>query len=190
MNWSDLKLTPIEREDLELINEWQNIAELRDLVMGFRFPVQKEATFNWFDDITKTNSKSKIVYAIRFKNILVGVISLLNLDWLHRRANLGIFVANKQFRGSGIGMMSTSLLLDYSFNGLGLKKISTKVVCGNHAAGVFYKSLGFKKEGTLQKEYFLDGKFVDVEYLSLLDENCSISIPKEGLRLIGSLKID
>ncbi|MBS2967865.1 GNAT family N-acetyltransferase [Metabacillus sp. KIGAM252] len=43
----------------------------------------------------------------------------------------------------------------------GVRKISLRVLSTNEKAIAFYKAIGFKEEGRLHEEFFLDGKYVD-----------------------------
>ena len=47
LDWQNTRLTPLQDSDLDLLYVWQNAPRLRDLTMGFRFPVQRETVKEW-----------------------------------------------------------------------------------------------------------------------------------------------
>ena len=65
--------------------------------------------------------------------------------------------------------------MDYAFTVLNLYKLSLIVDCENQRAIGVYKKLGFREEGLLRHEFFVDGEYRDVfrmaifqpEYLAL-----------------------
>jgi len=188
VDWAGTKLTPLEDSDLDLLYAWQNAPGIRDLTMGFRFPVQKDAVRHWLQEIREENSKSRIVYAIRRKSSFAGVIQLHAIDPYQRKALLGIFVGSPNERNQGVGSVSTALLLDYAFNGLDFRKVGLEVFSANHSAVRLYEKLGFVREGVKRKDYFIDGQCFDTLLFGMLREEFRLAIPKEANRLIASVE--
>jgi UDP-4-amino-4,6-dideoxy-N-acetyl-beta-L-altrosamine N-acetyltransferase len=185
LDWDNTKLTPLEESDLDLLYSWQNDPGIRDLTMGFRFPVQRETVREWIKHQREQNSKSRVVFAIRQQETLVGTAQLHSIDQYQRRASLGIYIGELKRRNSGLGFVSCSLLIDYAFNGLDIRKIGLEVVSINNNAIRLYEKLGFKKEGVKLAEYFLDGKYLDVCIYGLQKADWKIPIPSTGHRLVG-----
>jgi UDP-4-amino-4,6-dideoxy-N-acetyl-beta-L-altrosamine N-acetyltransferase len=187
LDWASVRLTPLEEGDLELIYLWQNAPDIRDLTMGFRFPVQRDSAKEWLKSVREENSASRVVYAIRKDSSLAGVIQLHNIDAYQRRALLGVFIGKTQERHRGTGSVSTALLLDYAFNGLDFRKVSLEVFSANFSAVRLYEKLGFVREGVKREDYFLDGKYFDTLLFGMLRAEFRIAIPKEANRLIASV---
>ena len=185
LDWRNTKLTPLEDSDLDLLYTWQNQPSLRDLTMGFRFPVQRETVKEWIRHQREQNSKSRVVFAIRHQETLVGTAQLHSIDQYQRRASLGIYIGEGKRRNIGLGFVSCSLIIDYAFNGLDIRKIGLEVVSINSNAITLYEKLGFKKEGVKISEYFLDGKYLDVVVYGLQKIDWDINIPITAHRLIG-----
>ena len=186
-SWEDVFLTPLDESDIDSLHEWQNSPDLRDLTMGFRFPIQKSSVKEWLQSIKEENSKSRIVFAIRLKKIIVGTISLHNIEQYQRKSQLGIYIGAKAQRGNGIGFISTSLLLDYAFNGLDFRKVNLEVIESNANAALLYERIGFQKEGTKRQEYFIDGKYIDTNLYGILRDEFSMIIPKQANRLLYTI---
>jgi UDP-4-amino-4,6-dideoxy-N-acetyl-beta-L-altrosamine N-acetyltransferase len=182
--WNKIRLTPLEDSDIDSLYAWQNSPSLRDLSMGFRFPIQRETVKEWIKNIREQNSKSRVVFAIRNHSAFLGTVSLHAIDPYQRKALLGICVGDRSERNKGIGFISTSLVLDYAFNALDFRKVSLEVISTNLSAIALYENLGFVREGAKREEYFLDGKCIDVYVYGILRREFNVVLPQNAHRLI------
>ena len=136
--------------------------------MGFRFPIQKQSIKSWLEEIRNDNGKTKVVYGIFDDKNPLGMIALQNIDYINSNANYGIYLGNKISENKGTGFEATLILLDFAFNGMGLHRIGLEVLSINKKAINLYKKIGFTFEGTKKESYFQDGKFIDIEIMSIL----------------------
>ena len=187
IDWAHIKLTPLEESDADLLYVWQNSPNARDLTMGFRFPVQIEAVKEWIKIQREQNAKSRVVFAIREKENFVGTIQLNSMDQYQRKALLGVYIGESNKRNTGLGFISCSLLIDYAFNGLDMRKLGLEVLSINQKAVNLFEKLGFQKEGTKVKEYFLDGQYLNVCIYGLQRAYWKTNIPPTANRLIGAV---
>ena len=185
-NWSKVTLTPLEEADADALYRWHNAPGVRDLTMGFRLPVQRQSVQDWIRAQASQANSSRVVYAIRASGSFVGVVQLHSLDAYQRKGNLGVFVGDPGQRGNGIGTIASTLIVDYAFNGLDLRKVSLEVIDTNSSAIDIYEKIGFKLEGVKRKDYFVDGAYVDVRIYSILREEFTLSIPSGANRLVHS----
>jgi UDP-4-amino-4,6-dideoxy-N-acetyl-beta-L-altrosamine N-acetyltransferase len=185
INWANITLTPLEESDIDLLYIWQNASNVRDLTMGFRFPVQKETVKDWIKNQRERNGKSSAVFAIRQDKSLVGTIQLNNIDFYQRKATLGLYIGESGKRNNGLGFVSSALVIDYAFNGLDMRKIGLEVLSINQNAIALYEKLGFRKEGTKTNDYFLDRQYLDVCIYGLQQAHWDIHLPSTANRLIG-----
>ena len=80
-----------------------------------------------------------------------------------------IFIGEEENRSKGYGTEALKLLLDYGFNYLNLHSIMLCVMSFNERAIACYKKVGFKEAGRLRENYFLNGKYHDVVYMDILE---------------------
>ena len=185
--WADVFLTPLKNSDTDALYEWQNSAKIRDLTMGFRFPVQTSTVENWIKKVEDQNSKSLVVYGIRVNTLLVGLVSLHSINQYQRKSLLGIYIGNNEQQRKGVGFIATALILDFAFNGLDFRKVGLEVVERNQNAISLYERVGFVKEGTKREEYFIDGKYLDTHTYGILKQEFEIDIPLNANRLLYTL---
>lgn len=106
---------------------------------------------------------------------LLGSIGLIDIDYINRRAGIGIFIGNKKYLGKGIGTEAMKLLLDFAFNILNLHSIYLKVYEFNKIARRCYKKIGFRESGRLRAAKWICGKSYDEIYMDLLAEEFTTS---------------
>lgn len=97
---------------------------------------------------------------------ILGLISLNNIDFIHRSASISILLGEISNSNKGIGSMSIKLLSEHAFNKLNLRKLKAGMWKSNIASRYAFEKNGFKKEAVLKKEYEFNGKFIDSLILS------------------------
>lgn len=106
---------------------------------------------------------------------LLGAIGLIDIDYINRRAGIGIFIGNKKYLGKGIGTEAMRLLLDFAFNILSLYSVYLKVYAFNKIACRCYEKIGFRESGRLRAAKWICGKPYDEIYMDLLAEEFTAS---------------
>ncbi|MFM7309321.1 MAG: GNAT family N-acetyltransferase [Flavobacteriales bacterium] len=100
----------------------------------------------------------------------IGNIKLDQFDWVSRTCELGILIGDKNYWGKGIGHEVCSLVLNYAFEDLNIRKVSLAVYANNPAAIKLYHKLGFQEEGRLRKHIFEGGTYHDKYFMGLFKE--------------------
>jgi RimJ/RimL family protein N-acetyltransferase len=86
---------------------------------------------------------------------LLGSIALMHLDWEHRRAEVGYWLA-REARGDGHATRAVGLICDWAFRTLGLERIDLLAATGNPASQRVAERCGFTREAVLRS--YLLGK--------------------------------
>ena len=92
------------------------------------------------------------------RDLANGLVELVEIDLIHRRAEFQIIVAPDQ-QGKGIAAHATRMALDHGFRVLNLHKIYLYVDIENAKAIHIYTILGFRPEGELVDEFFSHGQY-------------------------------
>lgn len=165
----DLRLRPIEAEDLAAIRRWHNDPGLRDAQRGYPFPVSPPMEEAWLARAQRGDGRSA-TFAIqqRRDGALVGFTLLDQIDWPARTARFGITIGETAARGRGLGRKALGLMLGYGFLTLNLGRIWLEVVAFNARAIALYESAGFVREGCLRGHAFAAGAHHDVLMFGLM----------------------
>ncbi|MFX0057487.1 MAG: GNAT family N-acetyltransferase [Candidatus Heimdallarchaeota archaeon] len=100
----------------------------------------------------------------------VGSVSLWNISWLHRRAEIGIWLLPEYWE-QGIGKKSLNLIKTIAFNHLKLNRIEAHIAVENQRSIKTFKNSEFKEEGILKKYLNLNGKYHDALILAYLERS-------------------
>jgi len=100
----------------------------------------------------------------------IGAVAFLDFDSVQRKAELRKLIGEPDMRGKGFGKEATRLWIAYGKNALGLKKIYLNTLNTNIHNIQLNEELGFKVEGILRNEVFVDGEYRDVLRMALWKE--------------------
>ena len=81
-----------------------------------------------------------------------------------------IYIGETGMRGHGLGREALRLVLRYGFDVLGLERITLDYMTGNEPAHQLYLEEGFKDEGCMRHSGKKNGRYVDLNLMSLLRE--------------------
>ncbi|WP_232667065.1 GNAT family N-acetyltransferase [Pseudonocardia sp. TRM90224] len=99
---------------------------------------------------------------------LVGEALLWGIDVHNRTAHLGLSL-RPAHRGRGLGTDTVRVLCHYGFLVRGLHRLQIDTLAENAAMIRAAHVAGFVHEGTLRRAAWVDGRFVDLVVLGLLD---------------------
>lgn len=157
-----LNLRPIERADLEKLNEWKNDESVYRFLGGGYMPVSIDIQEKWMESMMDTTGNNKRFMIVDTHGKSIGLIGLYDINWIHRTFELGIFIGETGEQGKGYGAEAYSLIEHFAIQYLNLRKVKVNVVKDNLKAVKMYDKLGFKKAGELVAERFVDGKYRSV----------------------------
>lgn len=153
----DLKLRPLEREDLKFVHRLNNDAK----IMSYWFEKPYEAFVELQELYDKhIHDQSERRFILELDGQMVGLVELMEIDYIHRRAEFQIIIDPK-FQGHGYAVSATKLAMKYAFHVLNLHKLYLVVDKVNEKAIHVYEKVGFIREGELIDEFFVDGTYHD-----------------------------
>ncbi|OEQ80179.1 spermidine acetyltransferase [Listeria monocytogenes] len=153
----DLKLRPLGREDLKFVHRLNNDAK----IMSYWFEEPYEAFVELQELYDKhIHDQSERRFILELDGQMVGLVELMEIDYIHRRAEFQIIIDPK-FQGHGYAVSATKLAMKYAFHVLNLHKLYLVVDKVNEKAIHVYEKVGFIREGELIDEFFVDGTYHD-----------------------------
>ncbi|MFW9784002.1 MAG: GNAT family N-acetyltransferase [Candidatus Heimdallarchaeota archaeon] len=134
------------------------------------FPHTFEDIKKWFEGTPWVGVRDFIVFVIYYKldKCPIGDIGLNRINWINRNANIFATIGEPAYWGKGIVGEAAKLLIDYAFTELNLHKIFASIYNPNQRSLRAAEKLGFKKEGILKEQEYVDGLYVDEHKFSIL----------------------
>jgi diamine N-acetyltransferase len=142
-----LRLRAAEREDIPRFVAWFNDPEVTQN-LARHYPMSLATEERWFDNmISLPPAEQALVIEIRDGEAwkAIGNTSFITIDKLNRSAEIGIVIGEKAYWNQGYGRDTMR----------GIKA---------------YENAGFKHEGRMRQAAFLDGRYYDVLFMSVLSE--------------------
>jgi len=161
-----VRLRAIERDDLPLAVQFLNDPDVL-MWFGKLAPLGIEDEIAWYEQMRQDDRV--INFAMEVAGRYVGGCGLINIDHVHRRAEMGVFVGDKSLWGRGIGSEAIALVMDYGFDYLNLHRIYLRTFAGNTRAIGVYEGLGFQHEGRFRDAEWRHGRWQDMLYMSVLE---------------------
>lgn len=166
-------LVAIEKEDLKQLRDWRNNTKFRKHFREYR-ELNMTMQEKWFEQKV-ANDPTTIMFSIRSlsDNELLGCCGFVYINWVHRHADLSLYIGWKDEYIDDIGYAEESckLLFDYGFNELNLNKIWTEIYEFDTPKKKLYDRLGLAQDGLLRQNYFYDGKWWDSRIMSILADD-------------------
>lgn len=162
-------LRALERADLnEKYLGWLNDPVVNRYLESGIFPYTIDELEKFFEQVS--GSREQVILAIADKKTdeHIGNIKLGPINWVHRKATLGILIGEKHCWGQGMATDATRLMVEYGFFRLNLWRIELGVHAEHDAAVRVYEKVGFRIEGRMREVLFHDGKYKDSLWMGLL----------------------
>jgi len=105
------------------------------------------------------------------KQTFIGQVSMYSLNFLHSRAEIGIWLGRSHWN-KGIAKEALKMLISHAFLDIHLNRLQAHIFTQNDSSIKLFEKLGFKREG-LNERYVkkTDGDFNDVYVYALLFDN-------------------
>jgi RimJ/RimL family protein N-acetyltransferase len=162
-------LRAIEKEDLEYLRDWRNIASFRK-----NFREHKELSLfnqeNWFNRTLSSPNDFMFVIVDVENNQPIGACGLLYTNWIIRSADFSFYIGKDElYIDEKYAEDAAKLLIEYGFKDLNLNKIWMELYEYDAKKINFFKSkFHFTVDGKLRQNAFTDGKYWDSYIISLL----------------------
>lgn len=109
-------------------------------------------------------------WSIECENEFVGLTALTEPDLSRGIARFFIVIGKTSLWGKNLGTTVLKEVIKLGFDSMGLRKINSDYLEPNIASQKIHEQNGFKIEGTLRKDCWREGKWVNRKLLSLLRE--------------------
>ena len=165
-----LKFVKLKKQHLQLVLDWRTSPEITRL-MSTDIEYNLENQKAWFKKISIDNTCK--YWVIEYKQKLVGVISLHNIDYHHGSCYGGYYIGDLNYRAK-LGGLIPLLLLKYVFSTENLNKHIADVFTDNKKVLDLYKSYGYREVGVLRRHIRKNNKWHDMTLLEFTSEHWTV----------------
>lgn len=175
MKYREIRLRALEPEDLELMYEWEN-NESYWVISNTIAPFSRYTLRRYMENSHKSIYESgqlRLMIEHMEDGVTIGTVDIFDFDPFHRRAGLGILIANEAYRKRGYASMALEGLIGYCFKTLQLHQLYCNILSNNNESIELFKKLGFVQAG-LKKEWIKTTEgFLDEYFFQLITKDQS-----------------
>lgn len=166
-----IQLRAIEMSDAETLHRWENDTSSWASSMTIQ-PLSSELIRSYITDSAHsiiTKGELMLIIIERSSGSPVGYLQLLGYDALSRRTGLGLYLS-PEHRGRGYATEALGLVKSYAFDCLGLRMLYADILASNEACWRIFERLGYQHTATLPEWHYAEGKWHDLRYYQLWNQ--------------------
>jgi ribosomal-protein-alanine N-acetyltransferase len=166
-------LVALSQEDVVNSNwyGWFNDEELCKTLQQHYYPNTLELQLDFFrKNIGNSDSKLQLGICKPENATLLGIISLSNIDFINRKAEISAVIGEAEGRNINIFRESCQLLCDHAFNTLNLNKIYGGSI-SKELADLMCRFLKGKREGVAREDIYKRGTYHDAYLYGILRQD-------------------
>jgi RimJ/RimL family protein N-acetyltransferase len=157
-----LYLRPPTKDDIPYCLRWMNDQEVNQYLAAF-LPFMEADELEWLERVHKNKERDLVFVIVDAKTKKpIGLMGIHEISWKDRRASTGAMIGEKSYWGNGYGTEAKMVLLNYAFNTLNLRKITSRVFAFNKRSKAYSEKCGYKVEAVLKQEVFKNGRYHDL----------------------------
>jgi UDP-4-amino-4,6-dideoxy-N-acetyl-beta-L-altrosamine N-acetyltransferase len=149
------------------ILEWRNHIDIRKNMYTDTL-ISIETHNKWLNSL-RTDESTKVFVAYR-ENNPIGIVSLTNINFLHKSTDWAFYLNPTFLQSKGLGVLLEYSFLNFIFENFNIEKLNCEVIEINQTVIKLHKKFFFQEEGILRKNIIKNNKRMDVYLLGILNE--------------------
>jgi len=150
---------------------WFNDEENTEYMQQHYFPNSKELQLKYFkEEIEGSDKKLQLGIYHKKDKILIGTISLNNIDFQHRKCEISGFIGEKKYQTLKPFLEANKLLIKHAFEQLNMNRIYGGAL-NKDVSDFFVRMLNFETEGVLIDDVYKNGHWNNVHLIGLLKKD-------------------
>jgi diamine N-acetyltransferase len=171
MRYEKINLRALEPEDLELLYEWENNESywiISNTVVPFSRYTLKRYLENSHKNIYETG-QLRLMIELTDGRKPIGAIDIFDFDPFHKRAGLGILIADENERKKGYATMALRGLIKYCFETLQLHQLYCNILANNIESIDLFTKIGFVQIGIKKDWIKTSDGYLDEHMFQMVD---------------------
>jgi RimJ/RimL family protein N-acetyltransferase len=151
-------LRPPKADEAAVIVTWFEDLEVTQYLKR-RFPPSLEAEKEFLE--RAGTDPDHIFWAVEHEGRLVGVTSIVRIDWPNGHGTTGTLIGDKKAWGKGLARELMQLRAEFAFTQTSLRTLRSGYIDGNVASARAQKAAGYKEVGRWHDDRVVNGKWTD-----------------------------
>jgi len=169
LNGDRISLREVQTSDVtDAYYQWMNSPEINRYLESRFYPHSKEDLRAFVSHIADDKNHVFLAMIHKYSHQHIGNIKLGPINWIHRHANIGLLIGEKDFWGQGLATEAIQLVVQYAFDTLNLHKLMAGCYADNSGSARAFQKAGFEIEGVRKSHFYHEGSFSDEILLGLV----------------------
>lgn len=166
------RLRRLATDDLERVRQWRMLPDITRHM--YSDPViTMEDQMRWFERISASDRDRVWIIELLDPAVPVGVLSLSEIDRVHRRCAWAYYLAEPAARGVGLAKPLECSIYDFVFDRLNMNRLWCEVLAVNDRVVKLHERFGSKVEGVLRQHILKGTEVHDVVRMAILKDEWS-----------------
>jgi RimJ/RimL family protein N-acetyltransferase len=140
---------------------WMNDPEVTQYLESRYYPQPAEKMREFVEGMLGNRNHVFFAIALKDGDRHIGNIKLGNINWVHRIADVGLLIGEKDCWGKGYASEAIRLVTEYAFGKLNLRKLVAGCYDVNGGSARAFLKVGWEEEGRRKAQYFCAGVYCD-----------------------------
>lgn len=158
---------------------WFNDSDVCQTLQKHYFPNTLEKQREFFRGLNSSDKKLQLGIRIKGAGSLVGVISLNNIDYINRRAEISVLIGDRSGRNTKVFLESCRLIFRHAFHTLNLNRVYGGSI-SEELVNLMIRGLSCKSEGVARQEIYKNGSYADVYRYAILRTDFDLANADKG----------
>ena len=170
MKYDKIRLRALEPEDLELLYDWEN-NDAYWMISNTMTPFSKFTLKRFLKHSHKNiyeTGQLRLMIELIDEKLTIGTIDLFDFDPFHKRAGIGILIADESQRRKGYASMALKCVIDYCFDTLQMHQLYCNILANNGESMDLFQKLGFVRIGVKKEWVKTTDGYLDEHMFQLL----------------------
>jgi RimJ/RimL family protein N-acetyltransferase len=147
---------------------WMNDPDVTRYLESRFHPASMESLREYVGERLRDRSSVFLAIVLKDDDRHIGNIKLGPINWIHRTADIGLLIGEKDVWNSGYATEAIAAVTDYAFRTLNLHKVTAGCYHTNEGSARAFLKVGFVEEGRRAGYFWSDGAYVDMIILGKL----------------------
>jgi RimJ/RimL family protein N-acetyltransferase len=163
-------LRPVCREDVnENYRSWMNDPDVVQYLESRFRAYTIEDLIAYVDKVSADPDMVFMAIVVKSGDIHIGNVKLGPINRVHRVADMGIIIGERDHWGQGYATEAIQLMVRYAFDQLNLHKVTAGIYANNTGSEKAFLKAGFQQEGLLRQQYLYEEKYIDAGIYGIIN---------------------